>query len=392
MKRVIAFWVLAFLFSGCTLRKDVQEKRAIGKTLQKTLYKQILTDADWAMQQQPITVTAEVSLRSAGTKHDFFSEGDYWWPDPVDLDAPYIQKDGVTNPDNFVAHRQAMIRFSRIVGALASAYKITGDEKYVKQAVAHLKAWFIDQETYMNPNLLYAQAIKGRYTGRGIGIIDTIHLMEVAQGVRVMQESNLLEDNVLAEIKDWFSQYLVWLTTHQYGIDEMNAKNNHGTCWTMQVASFAKFTDNKELMEFCSDRYKTILLPNQMAVDGSFPKELARTKPYGYALFNLDAMAMICQVLSTHEDDLWSFQTDDGRSIQKGIQYMYPFIVNKSNWPFAKDVMYWEEWPVAQPALLFGAKAFREMTWLASWENLEHSSQVEEVNRNLPIRYPILWF
>lgn len=392
MKRVIAFWVLAFLFSGCTLRKDVQEKRVIGKTLQKTLYKQILTDSDWAMQQQPITVTAEVSLRSAGTKHDFFSEGDYWWPDPVDLDAPYIQKDGVTNPDNFVAHRQAMIRFSRIVGALASAYKITGDEKYVKQAVAHLKAWFIDQETYMNPNLLYAQAIKGRYTGRGIGIIDTIHLMEVAQGVRVMQESNLLEDNVLAEIKDWFSQYLVWLTTHQYGIDEMNAKNNHGTCWTMQVASFAKFTDNKELMEFCSDRYKTILLPNQMAVDGSFPKELARTKPYGYALFNLDAMAMICQVLSTHEDDLWSFQTDDGRSIQKGIQYMYPFIVNKSNWPFAKDVMYWEEWPVAQPALLFGAKAFREMTWLASWENLEHSSQVEEVNRNLPIRYPILWF
>ena len=51
-------------------------------------------------------MTAAHSPRSAGGLHDFFSEGDYWWPDPKNPDGPYIQRDGMTNPDNFVEHRQ----------------------------------------------------------------------------------------------------------------------------------------------------------------------------------------------------------------------------------------------------------------------------------------------
>ena len=46
----------------------------------------------------------------------------------------------MTNPDNFVAHRQAMIRFSIHVGTLTSAYVLTGDERYARTAVAHLRA------------------------------------------------------------------------------------------------------------------------------------------------------------------------------------------------------------------------------------------------------------
>jgi hypothetical protein len=109
-------------------------------------------------------------------------------------------------------------------------------------ALKHCKAWFVDKETFMNPSLLYAQAIKGRFTGRGIGVIDTIQLMEVAQALLVMQDAPGMDKGTLDLIKDWFSQYLEWLTTHKYGQDEMNAENNHGTCWVMQVASFAKFT------------------------------------------------------------------------------------------------------------------------------------------------------
>ena len=56
--------------------------------------------------------------------------------------------------------------------ALAAAYKITGERKYADHAAAHLRAWFIDEATRMNPNLQYAQAIQGRFTGRGTGIIE----------------------------------------------------------------------------------------------------------------------------------------------------------------------------------------------------------------------------
>jgi len=382
--------LLVGLFSSVMAERPYPGK-SYQKKVVKVLRKQILEEATWALMQQPVTVTAQTSTRSAGTKHDFFSEGDYWWPDPQKPDGPYIQKDGLTNPDNFVAHRHAMIRFSKIIGALASAYKITGDEKYVKHALVHLKAWFLDPETLMNPNLQFAQAIKGRFTGRGIGIIDTIQLMEVAQGILVMQESKAMEKAALAGVKDWFSKYLNWLTTHPYGKDEMNAENNHGTCWVMQTASFAKLTGNKELMKFCSDRYKQVLLPNQMAADGGFPRELKRTKPYGYSLFNLDAMTTLCQILSSKNDNLWEFKLSDGRTIKKGIEFLYPYVADKSKWPFQKDVMYWENWPVAQPFLVFGANAFDKNNWFTTWKSLEHNPTVEEVIRNLPIRHPLIW-
>jgi hypothetical protein len=379
--------IIALSATSWRLADDTTVKRQVELTLRQS----ILQEADDAMKQQPITVTAESCSRSAGGKHDFYSEGDYWWPNPKDPKGPYIQRDGLTNPQNFTAHRMAMIRFSRIIGALASAYCITHDKKYVQQARLHLNAWFINAETLMNPNLLFAQAIKGVATGRGIGIIDTIQLMEVVQGIEAMQNAGVIPKSDLKAIKNWFAQYLAWLTTHQYGKDEMSAKNNHGTCWTMQVACFAKFTKNKQLLRFCTDRYKTVLLPGQMAADGSFPLELKRTKPYGYSIFNLDAMSTICQILSTKKDNLWNYQTTDGRSIQKGIAFLYPYLKDKNQWPFAHDVMHWDSWPAAQPALVFGAAAYRNSEWLNTWKSLDHNPTNEEIIRNLPVRHPLIW-
>lgn len=390
MKRYLIIFIILAL--ACSSSKQTAgTSDPVRKQVEEVLRTQILAKAQWALRQQPVTVTAHTSPRSAGTKHDFFSEGDYWWPDPKSVDSPYIQRDGMTNPDNFVAHRHSMIKFSQVIGALASAYKITGDEKYVEHAVRHCRAWFIDPATLMNPQLLYAQAIKGRFTGRGIGIIDTIQLIEVVQGMIVMQNAKRMDKSVLEGSKKWFNQYLEWLTTHKYGKDEMNAENNHGTCWVMQVAAFAKFSGNEELMKFCSDRYKTVLLPNQMAVDGSFPREMRRTKPYGYAIFNLDAMATVCQILSTEGENLWTYQTPDGKSIRKGIEFLYPFIADKSKWALKPDVMYWENWPVAQPFLVFGADAFDNYDWLNTWKKLDQDPKVDEVIRNLPVRNPLIW-
>src|SRR5690606_4595661 len=144
--------------------------------------------------------------------------------------------------DSLFALWLSMIRFSRIVGVLVSAWKLTGDESYVRQALRHVSTWFMDPDTRMNPSLNYAQAIKGRVTGRGIGIIDTIHLMEVAQGLVVMQDAPPANPELVTAIKAWFTQYLEWLTTHPYGKEEMNTANNHATCYFMQVASFARLT------------------------------------------------------------------------------------------------------------------------------------------------------
>ena len=369
--------VVAFAQGGIDLR-DIERMR-------------IVVPAEAFLHQQPVTVTAYVAHRSAGGLHDFFSEGDYWWPDPANPDGPYIQRDGRSNPDNFVAHRRAMIRFSTQVATLASAWVLTREEVYAAHAIEHMRAWFIDEGTKMNPHLKYAQAIKGRATGRGTGIIDTVHLIEVARSAVVLSDSKSMSAADLAGIKAWFAEYLKWMTTHEYGIAERDAKNNHATCWVMQVAAFAQLTVDNALLDDCRRRYKEVLLPGQMAVDGSFPLELKRTKPYGYSIFNLDAFATICQILSTGEDNLWKFELPDGRGMRKGMAYLYPYMKDKTLWPHAKDVMYFDEWPVRQPCLLFAGLAFGEQKYLDLWKSLNGSPANEEVVRNLPIRHPLLW-
>ena len=351
----------------------------------------VLRAAKKYLLESPITITASSSPRSAGGPHDYFSEGDYWWPDPANPDGPYVQRDGLSNPDNFNDHRHALIRLSVQMPALTAAWMLTKDSRYADRAADHLRAWFITPATRMNPNLQYSQAIYGRSTGRGIGVIDTVHLVEVARAASILEASRALKSAEFAAVKNWFAEYLNWMSTSKNGLEEREAKNNHGTCWVMQAAEFAIFTGNTDILADCRTRFKTVLVPNQIAADGSFPLELARTKPYGYSLFNLDAMATACQILSAHADSLWTFVLPGGRGISKAMAYMFPFISDKKSWPLPPDVQYFNDWPIRQPSLLFAGLAYSRRDYLDLWRKLDPDPTVDEIIRNNPIRQPLLW-
>src|SRR5947207_4736673 len=293
----------------------------------------VLARANQYLSEHPITITNSSSPRSAGGKHDYFSEADYWWPDPKNPNGPYVQRDGMSNPDNFTGHRHALIRLGVQVPALTAAWTLTHDRTYSDAAVGHLRAWFLNSETLMNPNLQYAQAIHGRTTGRGTGIIDTIHLVEVVRSIPFLTESKSLTSAEHEGIKAWFTQYVNWLTTSKNGQEERDAKNNHGTWWVTQVAEFAIFIGDEKLLSYCRDRFKTVLVPNQIAADGSFPEELRRTKPYNYTLFNMTGLATICQTLSNAKDNLFTFARPDARGFRKAMAFMFPYIQNKASWP-----------------------------------------------------------
>ncbi len=351
----------------------------------------VVFQAEKFLDEKPVTVTYSYCERSEGNIHDYYSEGDYWWPNPDDPDGPYIRKDGLSNPDNFNDHRKALRRFSIIVPALVSAYKLTGEEKYADAAWKHVLAWFVNEKTKMNPNMNYSQAIKGRVTGRGIGIIDAIHFVEIVQAIMVLERENYGGMKRLEEVKNWFKEFLNWLTTSDFGIKERDNGNNHSTCWAMQAAEYAKFTGNKDVINYCKDFYKNIIIPNQIAKDGSFPKELKRTKPYGYSLFNLEAMSTLVEILSDEKENLWFYKSADGRGIQLAMDFMFPFIKDKNKWHFPKDVMYWDDWPVRQISLFFAWKETGDAKYLDVWKQLNPEPEKDEIIRNYPIRQPVLW-
>jgi hypothetical protein len=349
----------------------------------------VLRAAAAYLAEAPITITATQSPRSSGGKHDYFSEGD-WWPDPKNPSGPYIRRDGMSNPDNFDEHRRALLRLSVQMPALSAAWLITKQRRFADHAAGHLRAWFLNEQTRMNPNLEYAQAIRGIATGRGTGIIDTLHLVEVAQAASVLESSGALSNRDHAGLNQWFAAYLEWMSTSKNGIEERDAKNNHGTCWVEQAAEFARYTGNSKMTGFCRDRFKNDLVL-QIATNGSFPDELRRTKPYGYSLFNLDAMATVCKILSAPGDDLFAFETANGAGMKKAMEFMFPFIADKKKWPHPPDVMYFDEWPVRQPSLLFAGLALQKLEYMALWRTLDPDPTVEEIVRNFPIRQPMLW-
>ena len=72
--------------------------------------------AEAALGVQPVSITAVTNPRSPGGRHDFSSEGDYWWPDPRNPDGPYIRRDGE------VIHRFGRFPFrNEALGRVSSA-------------------------------------------------------------------------------------------------------------------------------------------------------------------------------------------------------------------------------------------------------------------------------
>jgi hypothetical protein len=197
-----------------------------------------------------------------------------------------------------------------------------------------------------------------------------------------------------AGVRAWFAHYLNWMCTSKNGKEEEAAKNNHGACWVAQAAAFAALVGNREVTALCRDRFRNNLMPDQLAPNGSFPLELARTKPYSYSLFDLDVLAIICQIVSApgdSSDNLWQYSLLGGARYKKAVDFMFPFIQDKSKWPYAHDVEYFDDLPNRQPSLLFAGLAYNEPKYIALWRTLSPDPKTAEIIRNFPVRQPLLW-
>src|SRR5215475_10033270 len=98
--------------AGLAFFLAVYSSAALADNLEHTVAQidraRILKLASEAMKLKPPAITDDIAANSAGGPHDFFSQADYFWPNPTNKSGPYIGRDGETNPDNFERHRMAM--------------------------------------------------------------------------------------------------------------------------------------------------------------------------------------------------------------------------------------------------------------------------------------------
>lgn len=301
-------------------------------------YVKLLADADKAMKLEPMSVLQKNMTAPSGDKHDYLSFGRYLWPDPTKPNGmPYINRDGVYNPDSDGPNTDKA-RMGRVISAvdtLSQAYYYSGDNRYADHAALLLRTWFLDPKTHMNPNLNYAQSTPGREVNDGYGIIDTVTLStQLVDSIGLLAGAPAWTSDDQKSMVDWMGNYLDWLQTSDRGKDEQHATNNHGTWYDVQVASLALFCGRDDLAKTVVESAETTRIATQIEPDGSEPLELKRTRSFSYSVYDLSAFLHLA-VLGDHVGvDLWDYQTADGRSIRKALDFLIPYSDPAKPWPY----------------------------------------------------------
>lgn len=336
-----------FLLDAKQLQETRNRVRA-GDTTVSAAWVKLDAEAQKALTAGPFSVVTKDLAPPSGDKHDYMSQAPYFWPDPNKPGGlPYIRRDGERNPEiNKITDHRSLDQMVGAVETLALAYYFRSNEAYATKAVQLLRAFLLDPDTRMNPHLQFAQGIPGVNTGRGIGLIETRGLTRVVDAVGLLAGSKALREADRRGLEDWFGKFLKWMLESKNGRDEAAAKNNHGTYYDLQVASFALFVGEKEFAKDILQTARTKRIAAQIEPDGRQPLELARTKAWSYSVGNLDGLMLLARLGENVGVDLWNYQTVDGRSIRRALDYLVPVALGEQKWTHQQL----GEWP---PQMLF---------------------------------------
>ncbi|KAI0827307.1 chondroitin AC/alginate lyase [Trametes gibbosa] len=300
----------------------------------------------WAQdlaREGPWTVTNKSVTPPSGDKHDYMSWAPYSWPDcssvgnttelapeEVWTKCPYVTRDGQFNPDGRLVNDVGA--FGDLADAVlynALAWGIQGRGTYAANVANFIKAWFLDPETAMKPNLDYAQMKRGPdgQVGQHTGVLDLKCMTKLVSGVLILREGKAAEwtSDIDAALTNWTNSYIGWLTNAQIALEEEAADNNHGTFYYNQLAALQILVGDKDGAKKTLEKYFTTQYTWQIAANGDQvrtpPLETARTRPYHYRAYNLAAMITNAKLGAYVGYDVWNLTTSNGTTIKSALDY-----------------------------------------------------------------------
>jgi len=340
------------------VKKKWEQKDAAVLRLVDSLQKQ----ADAFLKMKPVSVMDKQFTPVSGNKHDYMSQAPYFWYDSTKPNGlPYMRKDGVRNPEiNKITDRTYLGNLENATRTLSLAWYITGEEKYAGKSAELLRTWFLNESTKMNPNLEYGQAIPGVNTGRGIGLIETVALMGIADAASLLQGSKVWTEADQSSLQKWYSQFLNWMLTSKNGKDEHAAKNNHGTWYYAQVIYFSLFTNDIGKAKQLAEESK-IRLDSQLTKEGKQPLELERTNALGYSTMNLRGWFTVATLAEKAGMNLWTYKTSQSTDLHTAFDWLLPYALGEKKWEYQQISKYNKN--EIYPLLLQASSAFKDQKY-----------------------------
>lgn len=321
-------------------------KRDIKQSCYAESFRNLLAEADSALNCRPLSVMDKFKTPASGDKHDYMSQARYAWADPTKPDGlPYIMRDGESNPELERLDRIPLSTTTGRINNLALAYYLTGDEKYAAKAAELIRVWFLDPETRMNPNLEYAQVFPGHNgdKGRSYGLIDSYSFIDMVNAVPLLEGSASFDAASSEALKDWFRAFTRWMLTSDQGREEDAGANNHSVAYDAQIIAYALYTGDKETAERVIAAFPKRRMYKQIDPDGRQPHELTRTRAYHYSWYNLTHFIDIMLMAKNMDKDISNVSSFDGRNLYRALDFLIPYIVyGKEVWPY-QEIGDWDE-------------------------------------------------
>lgn len=342
-----------------------QVKTQLDRPMYSQAYKALIGKADRLLDAEPLSVMDKQKPAPNGDNHYYTSLARYFHPDPSKPDGlPYVNRDGVTNPEINLWDRNRLGEMAGRVSTLALAWHLSGDERYAAKAAEQLRVWFLNPATRMYPNFEYAQMVPGvnGNKGRAYGVLDGYSFVEMLDGVALLAGSKSWSKKDDRNLKKWMGSLLDWILTSEQGREEARQANNHSTAYDAQAIAIAMYVGRNDVARQIIEDVPAKRIFTQINPDGQQPHEMWRTLSYGYSQYNLTHLIdifLMARKLGVRIDNA----TDaEGRNFYKALDYLASFLgKDKSEWP-AKQISGWEEKQQAVARDLWRVYAFIDST------------------------------
>ena len=316
---------------------DIEKLAQMKNNLEKDPDSQyIIQRANTFILQPNKAVTIDKRLNLGPNEHYYCSMGPYRWADP-DNPNSFILRDGVINPDYLYYDVGKLAEMVSRCTYFSKAFYLTHDLKYYDAFISQIKEWFLNEETYMEPNFDYSQ-VKENNIGSSSGMIDAYQFNALLESVRLVNMTKRIDRKTYNGLKRWINSFAVW-SVAKYGDYFKKVNNNISLAFDVTMIDLFVFSGERKKAKIIAKDFTKTRIINQISEDGKQEVELKRTRAYYYSIYNLSHILDYCYMVSIWDKNY--YQKYGGR-VDKAFEFLLSYVDQPDTFPY-QQITDWEE-------------------------------------------------